>query len=152
MADSDTAVVRTLALRAAAEHDVEVVDVEHKGEGSRQLLRVTIDRKGGVPLEICQRLSRALSQALDEHDPVPGRYTLEVTSPGVDRPLTDAASFDRVEGRGVLVHVRGADGRVEQVRGTVARAGERAVEIDDGASRRTVPYQDIVKAAQTLPW
>lgn len=152
MGETATAVVHDLVHRESRALDVDVLAVELKGQGSRQLLRVVVDRKGGVPLDVCQRLSRALSRSLDHVDPIGGRYTLEVTSPGVDWPLTDEASFDRVEGRQVLIHRRAADGGIEQVRGRVVQAGPEAVEIDDGASQRAVAYQDIVKAAQALPW
>jgi ribosome maturation factor RimP len=128
------------------------VDVQVKGAGSRMLVRVVIDRKGGISIAACQRLSQQLSAALDVANPIEGRYVLEVTSPGVNYPLTDQATFDRVEGRLVLIHRRAADGRVKQVRGTVTAAEDEAVCIDtDGAVVR-IPYGEIVKATQALPW
>lgn len=151
MGDTVTAVVEDLVRREAPAHDVEVLDVECKGQGSRQLVRVVVDRKGGVPLDVCQALSSAVSRRLDELDPIGGRYTLEVTSPGVDRPLTDQAAFDRVEGRDVVIDRRTGDG-VEQLRGRVVRAGGSEVEIDDGTTTFVVAYADVVKATQALPW
>jgi ribosome maturation factor RimP len=149
MGDAPPSIIRDLADAAAQRHDVDVLDVEVKGQGARQLVRIVVDRKGGVSVGACQALSRDLSAALDERDPIGGRYTLEVTSPGTDWPLTDQRSFDRVEGRDVVIHRRGADDRVEQVRGTVANAGADAVVLDDGT---TVAYREILKAAQALPW
>lgn len=152
MGDMPEPVVRDLVARHADAFGVDVLAVEHKGSGSRQLVRVVVDRKGGVPIDTCQRLSQQLSADLDRVDPIGGRYTLEVTSPGVDWPLTDRPAFDRVEGREVLIHRRDDAGRVEQVRGRVVRANDDAVDIDDGSGTVAVAYADIVSAAQALPW
>lgn len=152
MADGPASIVRELVDRQAAEHDVDVLAIEVKGQGSRQLVRVVVDRKGGISVGACQQLSNDLSRELDAADPIGARYTLEVTSPGVDWPLTDRQAFDRVEGRPVLIHRRTGSDAAEQVRGHVVTAGVSAVEIDDGASVVTVAYDDIVAAAQALPW
>lgn len=152
MGETPAAVIRDLASEQARRHDVDVLAVHLRGQGSRQLVRVVIDRKGGVTVDTCQQISRALSEQLDASDPIGGRYTLEVTSPGTDWPLDDQRGFERVEGRQVLIHRRVDRDRVEQVRGRVVSAGDTAVEVDDGGGTVTVAYQDIVKAAQALPW
>lgn len=145
--------VRDLAAPLAAARGVDLVDVAIRGRGSGRLVRVVVDRKGGVDLAACQALSGELSAALDADDPVAGRYSLEVTSPGVDHPLRDRVAFDRVEGRGVLVHRRGVSQEApEQVRGTVLRAGADAVVLDVDGREVPVPYGEIVTAKQTLPW
>lgn len=153
MGDAPVSVIREMAHREALVEGVDVLAVELKGPGPLRLVRVVIDRKGGVPLDVCQRISQRISRQLDVADPIAGRYTLEVTSPGVDWPLDDRASFDRVEGREVVIHRRGEGGRVEQVRGRVVHAGHDAVELDnDKAGTVAVAYGDIVKAVQALPW
>jgi ribosome maturation factor RimP len=152
MAGTSTAIVRDLVARQAREHEVDVLAVEVKGQGSRQLVRVIVDRKGGISVGACQQISRELSRQLDAVDPIGGRYTLEVTSPGVDWPLTDRVAFERVEGRPVVIQRRVGDDAPEQVRGRVVGAGASAVRIDDGATVVTVAYDDIVSATQALPW
>jgi ribosome maturation factor RimP len=153
MTDTPASVIRDMAQREARDEDVDVLAVELKGQGSRQIVRVVVDRKGGVSIDVCQRISQRLSRRLDAADPIGGRYTLEVTSPGVDWPLEDRAAFNRVEGRDVLIHRRRDDGAVEQVRGRVVNAGDDAVELDSGNNGAVaVAYDDIVKAAQALPW
>jgi ribosome maturation factor RimP len=144
--------VRDLAAPLAAAHDLDLVDVEVKGSGPSRLLRVTVDRKGGVDLAACQDLSRDRSDALDREDPFDSRYALEVTSPGTDHPLRDTAAFDRVEGRTVLVHRRSGGDAPVQVRGTVTRAEKDAVVLDVDGEPVRVPYAEIVTAKQTLPW
>lgn len=151
--DDLAASVRDLAGPLAAEADVDLVDVQVKGTGPRRLVRVMVDRKGGVDLATCQEVSRRLSAALDEHDPIAERYSLEVTSPGTSHPLHGQRAFERVEGRGVLVQRRSAgDDRVEQVRGTVRDADADVVVLDVDGDEVRVPYGEIVKATQTLPW
>jgi ribosome maturation factor RimP len=143
--------VTSLARPLAEARGLALVSVEVKGTGGRGLVRVRVDRKGGVGVADCQELSRELSDALDEADPIEDRYALEVTSPGVDHPLTDRAAFDRVEGRPVLVH-RGGDGAPREVRGTVRAAEEDAVVLDVDGTEVRIPYGDIAKATQALPW
>lgn len=151
MGDADGA-VRALAMPVAQEAGVDLVDVAVKGSGGQRRVRVVIDRKGGVDLATCQQVSQRLSARLDEDDPIPGRYDLEVTSPGVDHPLEGQRAFDRVEGRDVLVHRRDPDGRVLQVHGRVLRAEPDAVVLDAGDGQVRVAYDEIVKATQRLPW
>lgn len=149
-ATSDT--VRALAEPLARQAEVDLVDVQVKGSGSRRIVRVIVDCKGGVDLGTCQRLSRQLSARLDEVDPIGDRYALEVTSPGIDHPLSDPRAFDRVEGRQVLVHRDAGDGRVLQVRGRVAAVDDEAVTLDADGEQVRVRYGEIVKATQSLPW
>jgi ribosome maturation factor RimP len=152
MGDTPASIIRDMALQEANAHGVDVLAVELKGQGARQLVRVVVDRKGGVSIDTCQKISRALSVRLDGTDPIDAHYTLEVTSPGTDWPLTGQPDFDRIEGREVLIHHRDASDRVEQVRGRVVAAGPTAVEVDDGRMSVAVAYSDILKAAQVLPW
>jgi ribosome maturation factor RimP len=152
MGDTQTSLIRDLVERHAEDLGVDVLAVEHKGSGSRQIVRVVVDRKGGVAVGTCQQLSQRLSTQLDELDPIGGRYTLEVTSPGLDWPLTDRPAFDRVEGRQVLIHRRVDADHVDQVRGRVVRAGSDTVAIDGGDGVVEIAYADIVTAAQALPW
>jgi ribosome maturation factor RimP len=145
-------VLRALAGPLAAERGLELVDVVIKGAGGRRLVRVVVDRKGGVELADCSEISKRLSEALDAEDPIDGRYSLEVTSPGVDWPLRDAAAFDRVEGRLVEVQRAGADGAPMHVRGTVRAAEAEEVLLDVDGEAVRVAYDEIVSAKQALPW
>src|SRR5437588_11345070 len=94
--------VHALVEPLLAAHDVEVVDVEHLGA----TLRVTVDRPGGIDLDAISEATHVVSAALDRHDPVPGRYTLEVSSPGVERTLRTPDHFQRFVGTTVNVKTR----------------------------------------------
>ncbi len=94
--------------------DVELVDVEFTGG----TLRVTVDAEGGVTTESLAEVNRLISPILDQHDPVPGRYTLEVSSPGLERPLRRHDHYRRAIGEQVVVKlVPAAD--VRRLRGTL---------------------------------
>jgi ribosome maturation factor RimP len=83
---------------------MELVEIEFKREGRAMVLRLYVDREGGVMLDDCAQVSRELSEILDVEDFIPGHYTLEVSSPGLNRPLTKESDYARYQGR--LVKIR----------------------------------------------
>jgi ribosome maturation factor RimP len=96
--------VRTLAEPILLAMRLELVEIEFKRTGREAVLRLFIDKEGGVMLDDCADLSRELSLILDVEDFIPCEYNLEVSSPGLDRPLKTPADYDRFSGR--LVKVR----------------------------------------------
>src|SRR5918912_1620534 len=99
--------VRAIAAPLAAGEGLELVDVELAGAGGRTTLRLYIDRAGGVSLDDCTSVSRAVSAALDVEDPIEGAYDLEVSSPGLDRPLRTPEHFQRFAGRKARIKTYG---------------------------------------------
>lgn len=89
--------------RIVAFAGMELVHFEARRESGGTVLRLYIDREGGVTLDDCARVSRQVSAELDADDPIPGRYTLEVSSPGLDRPLSRDRDFERYVGSQVRV-------------------------------------------------
>ena len=126
---------------AGAGFDVEDVDV--RAAGRRQLVQVVVDRDGGITLDDVADATKVVSAALDEADPFQGAYVLEVSSPGVDRPLTLPRHWRRNAGR--LVDVRLADGTT--VAGRVQSADDDGAEVlvaNDAQVR--VAYEDVTRA------
>lgn len=110
------------------------------------LLRIYIDREGGITVDDCEVVSRQVSAVLDVEDPIPGAYTLEVSSPGLDRPLRKEADFIRFAGERAKVELAlPKDGR-RRFTGTLkgCEAGEVLIEVD-GEDHR-LPLADIDKA------
>jgi ribosome maturation factor RimP len=95
--------IQELATGVAAELGVELLNVGLFRRGMRHLLRATIDKEGGVSLEDCEGFSRRFGVLLDVEDPLPGSYTLEVTSPGLDRPLKSPKDFQKQKGKLVRI-------------------------------------------------
>lgn len=92
-------IVEKLIQPIVASFGFELVDLELKGDGRRRVLRVFIDKPGGIVLDDCAEVSREIDALFEVEDPIPGAYTLEVSSPGLDRPLKSAADFARHVGR-----------------------------------------------------
>jgi ribosome maturation factor RimP len=104
-ADADK--IREIAGRAAARHGVELVEAEMRGGGKARTLKITIDKPEGVTHEDCANVSRDVSAILDVEDAVPGgSYTLEVSSPGVDRKLLKTEDYVRFTGSRVKLMTR----------------------------------------------
>ena len=81
----------------------EVVDIEYRPHPTNGLLRIYIDGPKGIQLEDCQAVSHQVSSVLDVEDPIPGQFNLEVSSPGMDRPLRKVADFERFTGEAVKI-------------------------------------------------
>ena len=125
---SDIERVRALVEPIAGEIGLEVLEVELKGSPSRRLLRIFLDSSEpnrAVTLDDCTAISRRLGDVLDANSAVPGAYLLEVSSPGVNRPLRTAEHFRRFLGERVKVRLRTP---VDGVQHTVVRV----VDVDDG--------------------
>ncbi|HTJ80958.1 MAG TPA: ribosome maturation factor RimP [Polyangiaceae bacterium] len=155
--------VYALAMPLAAALGVDLVDILWATEGGRRTLRVTIERAAlakagadasvgwGVSLEDCAELSRDLSHALDLEDAVPGAYNLEVSSPGLDRPLRTVADFRRFQGQLSKAKLaRPAPDGQRVLRGPIASvegdAGSERVTVEVDGKPITVPFVDIVDA------
>ena len=85
---------------------LEIVEVECHGKGPGTIVRVMVDKDGGVGIQDCEQLHHSLSRALDVADPIPHAYRLEVSSPGLDRPLKRRQDYQQAVGRNIRVKVR----------------------------------------------
>jgi ribosome maturation factor RimP len=131
----------------AAGYDLE--DVSVVPAGRRSLVRVVVDGDQGVSLDAVADVSRAVSAVLDKDDGVmgPAPYVLEVTSPGVDRPLTEPRHWRRAAGRLVRVPVTGTDGGTSTVEGRVLRADDNGVVLAVGENEREYRF-DVLGAGR----
>jgi ribosome maturation factor RimP len=124
----------------------EVVELEFHPQGRGGLLRVYIDKEAGVTVDDCEIVSRQVSAVLDVEDPIPGAYTLEVSSPGLDRPLRKAADFARFTGTQVRIDLElPIEGR-RRFAGTLrgCEADEVTIEVDGVLHK--LPLNGIGKA------
>ncbi|MGH8495087.1 MAG: ribosome maturation factor RimP [Gammaproteobacteria bacterium] len=124
----------------------ELVDLEARTGGPNGLLRLFIDKTGGVNLGDCERVSRQIGALLDVEAPIPGHYALEVSSPGLDRRLTRRADFERFAGCLVRVRARTPVGGQRRFKGRLqGMAGEDIVIESDGEEIH-LPFNDIDQA------
>jgi ribosome maturation factor RimP len=144
--------VRELVAPIAADLGLDLYDVEQRGG----TLRITLDTPAGVPggvtLDGLALASRLMSKQLDQDDPIPSRYTLEVTSPGVERKLRLPAHFQRERGKVIAVRLANVDAEQRRVQGTIVAADEVAVTIATAEGDRRVPYAEIDRAKTVFEW
>jgi ribosome maturation factor RimP len=149
--------VRTAAARVAATYGLEIFDVQFRREATGMVLRVQIDRPGAstaqesVSVDDCAHVSRDLSAILDVDDVVPNAYVLEVSSPGLDRPLRRPDDYRRFKGRRAKLVMREAVDGQSFFKGRLGGVDDDGddlrvvIETDDG-SRHSVPFGVITRA------
>jgi ribosome maturation factor RimP len=134
-----------------AARGLDLVDVELNGGQ----LTVFVDREGGINLDELGEATREVSTALDDIDPFPGRYTLSVSSPGLERRLRTPAHFARAVGEKVTIRANAGTKDVRRVTGTLQSADETGCvlagpEVPDGELR--IPYDQIERARTVFEW
>ncbi len=131
----ETDKIQAIAERVAASEGMTVIGVEVKGGPSNPLLRITIDKPGGVSHGDCQLVSEQVSAILDVEDPFPGSYLLEVSSPGLERKLTKAAEYAHFAGRRARLVLREPAEGQKVFEGTLAglEAGRVRLSLDSGS-------------------
>jgi ribosome maturation factor RimP len=151
--------IRGMAVRAAGTHGLEVFDVQYRREAVGWVLRVMIDRPGAadttakpgqpcdaVSVDDCRQVSQDLGALLDVEDPVERAYTLEVSSPGLDRPLRGASDYERFRGRlAQVVTTEAVDGQ-KHFRGRLQGVDAGHVVLVEGRREHRVPLDRISRA------
>ena len=145
--------VRGLAESVAQRRSLRLWDVEVTGQPGRSIVRVLVDAEGGIDLDTVAEVSEEISRGLDLKDPLAGRYTLEVSSPGLERTLKSAEHFRLSVGEKVtlktLVPLVGNSHRVD---GVIESADDEAVHVDTGEAQVDVPYEQIKTARTVFEW
>jgi ribosome maturation factor RimP len=143
--------VREIVVPLLEARGLDLYDVEQHGP----VLRITIDRAGGIDLDAVGEATKAISLALDEHDPLPGKYTLEVSSPGLERTLRTPAHFALAVGDEVSVKTTAEFDGDRRVAGTLVAADDDGVRIRvDGpdGEELAIAYGEIEKARTVFDW
>jgi len=124
----------------------ELVDVEFVRERGRWILRLLVDRSGGVSLDDCERVSKLVSPILDVADPIEPSYVLEVSSPGIDRPLVKDADFSRFAGERVKIRTQHVHQGRRRFAGELLGMETGQVVVRVGQETYRIPHVDIEKA------
>lgn len=128
----------------------ELVEIDAPAPGGSGTLRLYIDSEDGIGLDDCERVSHRVSGILDVEDPIPGQYTLEVSSPGLDRPLRTEAHYHRQQGRlAKLVLAPGRPGR-RRYKGRIVKVDDGVLEIEVDGEAVRLPLSEI-ESARLVP-
>ncbi len=134
-----------------AAENAELVEVQVNGRVGSQTIKVFIDCEGGTTLEKCTKISREFSDRLDIEDIIPGKYRIEVSSPGLDRPLKKPQDFLRNLNREVDVVYEGAM-ELKSFHGKIVEVSNEAVKFQGKEEFVTIPISKIKNGKLSLPW
>ena len=156
MADRTAVVekVREIVERVAASENIEVVDVQLLGGGGSRLLRIFIDKPEGVTHADCEFISQNAGTILDVEDVIPGgRYTLEVSSPGVERKLSKPGEFERFSGHKIKVVLREAVDGQRHWAGLLKSFAEGTITLEPSPGKSLqIPLEQVEKANLKFEW
>jgi len=146
--------IEEVAQRVAESEGLELVEVEVKGGGGHRLVRIAIDKPAGVTHADCENVSQQVGTILDVEDLVPGgRYTLEVSSPGVERKLLKPQDYRRFQGKKASVTLRDAVEGQRHWDGTLAGFEDGIVTLESGAGKTVrFPFEQVTKAHLKFEW
>ena len=135
-----------------ADFDYELVQIASTGRRGRRQLMIYIDRPGGVTSDDCARMAERLSLLLERLEPVPDYASLTVSSPGVERPLTNSADFDRFAGQTAAITTRSPRGKKITRTGVIQQVHDEQVSIACGGQACAIPLADIIAAHLVYEW
>jgi ribosome maturation factor RimP len=122
---------------------------EYLAQGKHSLLRVYIDKDDGIGIEDCEQVSRQVSALLDVEDPIPGNYSLEVSSPGIPRPMFRNWQYQRYIGQGVHIKLFKPVASTRKFAGTIVSADDNTLVLDISGTQQEFLFSNIVKANLT---
>ncbi len=154
MSNAIVARVTEIAERVGRSEGIEIIEVELLGGGQKRVLRIYIDKPGGVSHADCELISEQVGTILDVEDVVSGgSYTLEVSSPGLERKLTGARDFERFLGRKARIILREPVEEKRQWVGTLAGISGDVVRLEPEAGRIIqIPLHQVAKAHLKFDW
>jgi len=147
--------VKTIIQPALDSNGVFLYDIQYVKEGNDWILRVLIDKEhASIDLDVCCDVSEAISQILDKNDPIPNEYLLEVSSPGVERPLKTFQNYKDAIGKYVLIQLIKPQLEYNELVGTLSSVNELAIELEIRIKTRTqkltIEFTNIANAMTTV--
>jgi ribosome maturation factor RimP len=138
--------IRPLIEEKLAETGLELYDISFARAGRNSVLKVFVDKEGGVTIDECETASREISTLLDVEEFSTSTYRLEVSSPGADRPLRTERDFKRARGREVRFMIDSQEGRQKNIRGTVLDCTAGSVRIETAGGEEDIDISRIITA------
>ena len=152
MNPSQESAIRALIEPLVAQQETELVELSCRPQGRQVVVRLLVDQPGGITIAQCARLNQRISEALETANLIEESYTVEVSSPGLDRPLATQRDFERAVGEEVWLDVRIGEGRFRQTQGTLLAVQPEAVVLKTTSGNVIIPFTDIRLAKKALKW
>lgn len=144
--------VQKLVHAILAAGQMEFVEITFKHQGRQLLIKLLVDTVNGVTLQQCARVNRLLENALEEANIIDESYTIEVSSPGLDRPLVTNRDFERAVGQDLQLSVAFEEGHPKEVEGMLLAVAPEGVVLQTTSGNLTVPMAQIRTAKKALKW
>lgn len=145
--DQRRASIHKLILKDVEEIGFELVDLHFNRAKGRYLLRIFIDHEKGIKIDDCEKVSRKISASLDEVDLIPGPYVLEVSSPGLDRPLKKRGDFKRFQGCWIKLTFGDANKKTRSLEGKILSCDDSILILENRKEEKVdIPFSSIIKA------
>ena len=144
--------IRSMVEGAILREGVELIGTEFRREPVGWVLRLFLDKVGGVSLEDCRRVSEVVGTLLEVEDPIPQAYTLEVSSPGLTRPLVSQDDWRRAVGTPVRIVTKQPLAGMQEFMGKLLESGVDAVRIDLEGTEVEIPVSAVARARREVDW
>ncbi len=152
MDDPRLATIRELVEPILSQQKVELVELSCRAQGRNTVLKLLVDAVGGVTIQQCASANRKITQAMEESRVLEEPYEVEVSSPGLDRPLVSLRDFERAVGEQLTVQAQQADGRVRELSGMLLAVQPEAIVLKTTSGNLTIGRSAIQRAQKKLPW
>ena len=146
MSEAVVGTIQSMVTPILQEMDLELVDIFYRREQGGWILRLIIDRENGVTLDDCTAVSREVSQLLDIEDIIEQVYNLEVSSPGLDRPLKSIGDFQRFTGRKAKVTTREPIQGNQVFIGRINKVEDELIILEVGQQELSIPFSEVARA------
>ena len=148
----DTDTIRELVEPILAEREIELVELTSCPQGRQLVIRLLVDKVGGVTIQACAKVNQLIGAALEQANLIEGSYLLEVSSPGLDRPLVNRRDFERALGEELVVELLLEDGRGKTLDGMLLAVQPEAIVLKAVAGNITVPLAQVRTAKKAVRW
>ena len=152
MNEMQSASIQALVEPILVEHRMELVELTCRPAGGQWLIRLLVDRVGGVTIQQCATVNQLIGHALDAANLIEGGYTIEVSSPGLDRPLVSKRDFERALGEELKMDLISDEGRSKELEGVLLAVQPEAIVVKTPSGNLTVPMGQIRMAKKVVRW
>ncbi len=152
MGDPRQPAIQALVEPILAEYEAELVELTCRPQGRQLHVCLLVDKVGGVTIQQCALINRQISQALEAANLIEEGYTVEVSSPGLDRPLVTKRDFERTVGEELTLDIRVEENRFKELQGMLRAGQPDAVVLKTLSGNLTVPFAQIRTAKKALKW